>query len=374
MEFLQALIFFFLLLLFLNMLQNLKMLKNQKNFRLKEPLPLVSVLIPARNEERNIRKSVCSLLKQNYPRLEIIVLDDSSTDQTFKMVRELSLHSKNLKIVKGKKLPPGWNGKNWACHQLSQIAKGEWLLFTDADTTHKTNSVSTAFATALKNNSVFVTCIPGLVTKTWSERLYLPIIHFAFVVLLPFKLINYSDDARLSFGIGPFMFIKKDFYFSFGGYEALKREIVDDLALGKIVKEKRGKITVVDGTKFMNVRFYTKFNELWHGFSKNCYEAIGGAPHYLGLVSLVCYFLFIYPYISLWGAIASHQSLTLPLFQVLAISLIKIILALRFNTSIFYGLLHPLTVALALLILFNSFRLSLFKKKFVWKERLYPVE
>ena len=374
MELLQVLVLFFLLLLFLNMLQNMKMLKDQKNFRLKGPLPLVSVLIPARNEERNIKKCICSLLKQNYPHLEVIVLDDNSTDQTFRIVKELSRYSKKLKVVKGRELPPNWYGKTWACHQLSQKARGEWFLFTDADTTHRPNSVSRALAAAQKNKAIFVTCIPGLTTKTWSERLYLPLIHFAFVVLLPFKLINYSSDSRLSFSIGPFMLIKRDFFLSCGGYEAVKSEIVDDMALAKVVKQKGGKISIVDGTKCMSVRFYTRFSELWHGFSKNSYEAIGGAPHYLAFVSLVCYFLFIYPYLSLWGALESHQSITLPIFQVAVLSAMKIILALRFKTSVFYGFLHPLTIGLALIILFNSFRLSLFKKKIAWKERLYPVK
>ncbi|MFB0566165.1 MAG: glycosyltransferase family 2 protein [Candidatus Aminicenantaceae bacterium] len=350
------------------------MLKKTRSRRIKGPLPLVSVLIPARNEEKNIEKCVRSILKQNYPNIEIIVLDDHSTDQTFTIVKKISRSTKNLRVVKGRKLPPGWNGKNWACYQLSQMAKGEWFLFTDADTVHRRHSVSTAFAASQRNSSVFVTCIPGLITKSWSEKLHLPIIHFALVVLLPFKLINYSKDSRISFGIGPFMFINRDFYLSLGGYETIKREIVDDMALAKLVKENKGKITVVDGTKFMDVRFYTNFKELWHGFSKNNYEAIGSAPHYLAVILITCYFLFIYPYLSLWGAFESHQSITLPLFQVMTISLMKVILSLRFKTSIFYGLLHPFTVILALMILLNSFRLSLFKKKIEWKERFYPVE
>jgi len=131
MDFLQVLILFVLLLLLLNLLQNIQKLKAQRRLRLKEPLPLISVLIPARNEERNIKNCISSLLKQSYPRLEIIVLDDNSLDRTYRIARKLSCLSKKLKVIKGKKLPPGWNGKNWACHQLSQIAKGEWFLFTD---------------------------------------------------------------------------------------------------------------------------------------------------------------------------------------------------------------------------------------------------
>ncbi|MFQ6109943.1 MAG: hypothetical protein ACE5L7_10375, partial [Candidatus Aminicenantales bacterium] len=142
----------------------------------------------------------------------------------------------------------------------------------------------------------------------------------------------------------------------------------------KRIKEKQGKISVIDGTKIMDVRFYTCFKELWKGFSKNCYEAIGGAPHYLAGTLLACYFLFIYPYLALWGALTSHEGITLPLLQVMTISATRIILAVRFQTSLIFGLLHPLGVIFALSILVNSFRLSLFKKKVEWKERYYMVK
>ena len=371
MELLQVLILSILLLLFLNVLQNIKMMRGWDKIKPQKPYPLVSVLIPARNEERNIKKCVSSLLKSEYPRLEIIVLDDESKDGTYEIVKGLSVKEARLKIIKGKKLPPGWTGKTWSCHQLAQAARGKWFLFTDADTTHTTHSVSVALGSAQKSQSVFVTCIPGLIAKTWSEKLFMPVIHFAFLALIPFKLINYSKDSRLALGIGPFILINRNFYFSFGGHESIKGKIVDDMALAKNVKEKKGKISVIDGTNIMNVRFYTSFKEVWKGFSKNCYEAIGGMPHYLVGILFACYFLFIYPYLALWEALTSNQKILLPLFQVGTLSLIKIILSLRFRTNLIYGLLHPLTIILALSILLNSFRLSFFKKKLEWKERYY---
>lgn len=374
MQFIQILILFFLLLIFLNLLQNLKRFKGHDRIKPQHPLPFVSVLVPARNEESNIKNCVSSLLQSDYPRLEIIVLDDNSTDRTYKIVKEISKDHKKLRVIKGEKLPLNWNGKNWACHQLAQEAQGEWLLFTDADTSHKPRSVSAALALTQREKSVFISCIPRFITKTWSEKLYFPIIHFVFVALFPLKLINNSKDPLLSFAIGPFLFIEKNFYFSWGGYEAIKTEVVDDIAMARKVKANNGKISVLDGIEVLDVRFYTCFKEVWNGFSKNSYEAIGKAPHIL--VALLCavYFLFLYPYISLWGAFESHQSLTLPLLQVLTISLMKIILSLRFKIGVISGQLHPFSVILAVLILLNSFRLSLFGKKFEWKERLYPLE
>jgi chlorobactene glucosyltransferase len=373
MEFLHVGILIILLFFLLNLIQNIKRLQLNQ-IKLEEPLPLISVLIPARNEEKNIKNCLLSLLESDYPRLEIIVVDDNSRDDTYDIVKKLSKAPNKLRILKGKVLPHGWNGKNWACHQLAEAARGDWFLFTDADTSHKPHSVSVAFSEARARKSVFLTCIPGLITKTWAEKLYLPIIHFAFVALAPYKLINYHKDSRLSFGIGPFLFIKRDFYFSFGGHKAIKSDVLDDIALAKKVKENQGKISIIDGTKILDVRFYSCCKEVWNGFSKNHYEFIGNAPHYLVLVLVVCYFLFIYPYLSLWEAVAYRQDFALPLFQVMTLSLIKLILSLRFKTSLLFGQLHPFTVILAFLILLNSFRLSLFKKKIEWKERYYPID
>ncbi len=374
MDSLHLAILLVLFLLGMNLFQNLKKIEMYEGIQETVPTPLISVLVPARNEERNIEMCVNSLLNSDYPHLEIIVLDDNSKDGTYDIVQRLSQSHDNLQLIRGKKLPPGWNGKNWACHQLAHAAIGEWLLFTDADTCHHPNSVFSALEATRKCDSDFVTAIPGLSMKTWSEKLILPVIHFAFFALLPYNIMNFRRNCRLAIGIGPFLFISRDCYFSCGGFEAIKTEILDDMALAKRVKLKKRKISVIDGTGFLSVRFYTSFKELWAGFSKNSFQAIGGSPHFLFGISLACYFLFIYPYISLGSAILDHQSITLPFLQVMAISLVKIAMASRFKTSIIYGLLHPFMIVSVLLILFNSFRLSLFGKKFEWKERLYPVK
>lgn len=374
MESFHLAILFILFLLGMNLFQNLKKIKIHEGIQEEMNVPLVSVLIPARNEERPIEECVNSILQSNYPHLEIIVLDDNSRDETYTIVRRLSQNHENLRVMKGEKLPPGWNGKNWACHQLANSARGEWFLFTDADTCHSPRSVTSALETAHRCHSDFVTAIPGLTLKTWSEKLVLPVIHYAFFTLLPYNIINFGKNCRLALGIGPFLFMSKDCYFSCGGFEAIKTEILDDMALAKKAKQNNRKITIIDGTGLMTVRFYTSFKEVWSGFSKNSFQAIGGSPHYLFGITIVCYFLFIYPYIYLASAFLDHRSFALPLLQVAVISSIKITMAARFRTSVFYGLLHPLMIVFILLILFNSFRLSLFGKKFEWKERLYPIK
>ncbi len=374
MESLHILILFFLFLLGMNFFQNLKRIEAYDGNNPRKNLPLISVLVPARNEEDTIETCLSSLLESTYPHLEIIVLDDNSKDRTYSIVQKYSERHEHLRIIKGKKLPPGWNGKNWACHQLSQAARGEWFLFTDADTCHSPYSIASALDAANKSQSTFLTAIPGLITKTWAEKLILPVIHFAFFVLLPFNIINFKGNSRLAIGIGPFLFIQKGCYFSCGGFEAIKTEILDDMALARRVKRTGGKLCVIDGTELLTVRFYTCLREVWTGLSKNSFQAIGSSPHFLLGLSLLCYFLFIYPYFCLGSAIYYGEGITLPLFQVIVISLIKLVMASRFKTSMLFGLFHPLMIIMTFMILFNSFRLSLFGKKIEWKERLYPVE
>lgn len=374
MDSLHTVILALLVLLGLNLIQNIKGMRGYGNLRVKKTMPLISVLIPARNEEEMIERCASSLLKSDYPNLEIIILDDNSSDRTYEIIRRLSRSHKNLQVLKGQELPSGWNGKNWACHQLAHAAKGDWFLFTDADTYHSPNSISTALETAKKSRSSFVTAIPGLIMKTWAEKLILPVIHFAFIALLPYNLINFSKNSRVAIGIGPFLFIQRKCFFSCGGFEAIKTEILDDMALARRVKQNKAKMAVIDGTEIVKVRFYTCFKEVWSGFSKNAFQAIGSSPHFLFGISVACYFLFVYPYFCLGTAIYYGQSVTLPFIQVFIVSVIKLALSTRFKTSIAYSLLHPFMIILTLLILFNSFRLTLFGKKIEWKERLYPVK
>jgi chlorobactene glucosyltransferase len=374
MDSLHIIILTLLVVLGFNLIQNIKRADCYEDKNCRKEVSLVSVLIPARNEEKTISRCVSSLLISDYPHLEIIVLDDSSRDSTYEIVRSLSKNHGNLRVIKGKKLPPGWNGKNWACHQLARAAKGDWFLFTDADTCHSPNSISAAVGTAEKNQSHFVTAIPGLIMKSWAEKLILPVIHFAFFVLLPYNLINFSKNSRVPIGIGPFLFIQRKKYFSCGGFEAIKTEILDDMALAKRVKQDKGKLSVIDGTEILQVRFYTCFKEIWSGLSKNAFQAIGSSPHFLFGISIVCYFLFVYPYLYLAIAIYYGQSITIPFIQVLIVSITRMGLSSRFKTNLTFGLLHPIMILITLLILFNSFRLSLFGKKIEWKERFYPIE
>jgi len=366
-------IFLTLLALFLNTIINLRRITPDPPSPSKVDWPSVSILVPVRNEEKNIRQLIASLLEQDYPDFEIIVMDDGSTDKTWSILKEVAANQPRLRLVQGQELPANWTGKNWACYQLSRLAQGEMFLFTDADTLHRPTALKQAVASALHHESGLLSALPELEAKTWSEKLYMPIIPLAFVSLIPFFKLNRRKGRSFPAALGPFLLLPRRVYKACGGHEAIKENIVDDIALARQVAKQKEKITLIDGSHLFRIRFYTCFAELWAGFSKNSYEAIKGTPLKLIAIILACYFLFIHPYLALADGLSQAHLAALPLLQVILISLTRIILAERFGTGLLWVLFHPLSVSLVLLILVNSFRLSLFSKKIVWKERWYPL-
>ncbi len=362
-----------LLALFFNTLLNLKRMSPEDSGRFVEEWPSVSILVPVRNEEKNIRRLLQSLLKQDYPDFEIIVLDDGSTDRTWAIVSELAARNPRLRAVQSEKLPPGWTGKNWACYQLSQLAKGELFLFTDADTVHSSVALRQAVASARRHQSGLLSALPRFEARTWSEKLYMPLIPWAFISLLPFFWVNSRRGRQVPAVLGPFLLLPRQVYAECGGHQAIRNNLVDDISLARQVIRHGERTTLIDGSHFFRIRFYTCFRDLWTGFSKNSYEAVRGTPVKLGGIALACYLLFIHPYLAALEALFRSQLASLGLLQVAAITVTRLVLAERFRTSRWGILLHPLSVLLALLILINSFRLSFFRKKISWKERWYPV-
>ena len=166
--------------------------------RLRRPLPpekwsdppLVSVMVPARNEERNIGRCVRSLLAQDYPRLEVLVLDDHSVDRTPAILEELAREDERVTVLDGQPLPPNWHGKAYACYQLARAARGEWLLFVDADTQHDPRCVSSTVWMAIQERADLLSLFPHFATGTWWERLMLPVIPFALLAGLPLAFVH----------------------------------------------------------------------------------------------------------------------------------------------------------------------------------------
>jgi chlorobactene glucosyltransferase len=195
--------------------------------------PRVSVLVPARNEERNVEACVTSLLNQDYPDFEVIVLDDHSSDSTLSILASLAGKNKQLQIIEGRPLPNGWLGKHWACHQLDRAATGELILFVDADTHSTPDMLRDSVSAMLAEGADLVTAFPREEVVTWSERLLVPVIGFGIFTFIPIRLVQKLHLATLSVTIGQFMLFRRTAYDAVGGYEAVQSEIVDDMVLGR---------------------------------------------------------------------------------------------------------------------------------------------
>ncbi|NTW50145.1 MAG: glycosyltransferase, partial [Chlorobiales bacterium] len=177
------------LLVFLGiLLKNLFDVKTLPNRQVQPPAshtPLVSILVPARNEAHNIEQCVRSLFAQTCPNIEILVLNDNSEDQTGEILARLAAEDARLKVLSGTALPDGWLGKCWACHQLSEQAQGQFLCFTDADTIHEPQSLERAIAALEQNRADMLTLITGQVLGSFWERVIVPLVHFSVLCYLP---------------------------------------------------------------------------------------------------------------------------------------------------------------------------------------------
>lgn len=338
-------------------------------------LPLVSVLVPARNEERNIGACLESLMAQDYPRMEILVLDDDSSDATAALVEAMAERDGRIRLLRGKPLPLGWHGKAWACHQLAQAARGEWLLFADADTRHRPNSVSSALALAHARDLDLLSLIPDMGLKGFWERVMMSVIPLVFVGCVPHFAFTRTRWPVLAGAIGPFMLFRREIYERFGGHEAVRSDIVEDVFIARWVKRVGGRIALADGVDTLRVDFYSGFRETWNGLSKSTFAAFNySLPGILAAISAFVV-LFLGPYAVLYHAwragLSDLAHFSLPLTQVILAWVAMWFIDGRFAIPRRYAMLIGLTIFMAALFCFNSIASSLFGAGTVWKGRAY---
>ncbi len=232
--------------------------------------PMISVCIPARNEERNIRACVEAVLNQTYPNLEVIVLDDRSTDSTLQILH--SIQNDKLRIVNGSDLPSGWAGKPHALYQAANACdeRSEWLCFVDADTFLAPEALASCYAKAIETNADLFTMMTFQITVTFWERVVLPLVMTALSVGFSPRKVN-DPKRKDAIANGQFIFIKRSVYAAIGGHESVKDQIVEDKAISEKVKWSGYRLIVADGMKVARTRMYTSLAEMWEGWTKNIY-------------------------------------------------------------------------------------------------------
>jgi len=244
--------------------------------------PLISVCVPARDEEKNIQRCVHALLSQTYPNLEVIVLDDRSSDATPEILRELATQNDRLKVIHGSDLPSGWAGKPYALYQAEKVTRGEWLCFIDADTFLAPDALSSCYAKALETGADLFTIMTFQITGTFWEKAVLPLVMTALSVgFSPGKV---NDPARKdAIANGQFIMIRRKVYDAVGGHEKVKDQIVEDKAISEQVKWNGYRLIVADGMRVASTRMYTSLPEMWEGWTKNIYLGLRDRPALLWL-------------------------------------------------------------------------------------------
>ena len=232
--------------------------------------PMVSVCIPARNEENNIRRCVEAVLGQDYPNLEVIVLDDRSTDATLTQLKEIATRDSRLIPISGSDLPEGWAGKPHALYQASAIARGQWLCFVDADTFLTPNALSSVYAKAIETQADLFTIMTKQILGSFWERTVMPLVMTALSVGFSPRKVN-DPSRRDAVANGQFIFIKRSIYDLIGGHEKIKDQIVEDKALSENVKWNGHRLVVADGMQVVSTRMYTSLETMWEGWTKNIY-------------------------------------------------------------------------------------------------------
>lgn len=251
-----------------------------------EKLPFVSIIVPARNEEGKIERCLRSLAEQDYPRFEIVVIDDRSTDRTGEIIAEMAEKYPRIKALRGKETPVGWIGKCNALVQAVPHASGEWFLFTDADTCHTPHSIRTSVDYAVSLNSDLISFMPVQELGSFWERVVMPVLLGSFLVGDPLNTVNDPKDER-AYAYGQYILIKRHVYESVGGHYSVRNQILDDIVLARVVKKAGYRIYAADGAQLYSVRMYSDLQSLWYGWTKNAYALIECNLGYLFLILLL---------------------------------------------------------------------------------------
>lgn len=342
-------------------------------------LPRVTVLIPARNEERNLRTCLDAVRALEWPDLQILLIDDRSTDATPRIAAEAAVADPRITVLGGTDLPEGWMGKSWALHQAVARASGEWLLLLDADVTVHPKALSQAFAYAAAEKAAMFSGYGTLVLGTFWEKVIMPVIGGMIVGGNPLREVNDPEHSRVVCN-GQFILISRAAYDAIGGHAAIRAEIIDDVAMAREAKAKKLGYRMVFCRELFSTRMYTGFGEIWRGWRKNIYAGLQYRPYIaFGVVAFV-WVTAVIPVIAAFarGYARMDRSNEDPLFMTAAAATALMFAYRLYSARIFEqprGLFwtHPLGAVLVSGIFLDSALRGLFGRTVDWKGRAYAA-
>ena len=376
-------IFFTWVYLLLSMIKSIKQsprLERIKN--IKNTFPRVSIILPARNEERYIRRCIDSLIKQDYPDFEIVMVNDESSDKTLEIMNEYQNSYPDFKVLSVKRPDDNWVGKNWACYQGYLKSNGNLLLFTDADSYHSENTMSLAVQNINHYDLDAITIMPRLLSYDFFTKVTLPLLTtFMHTRFSPLKVNN--AKSKLGYFFGSYFIIKRDTYEQVGSHESVKHEIIEDGALGKRVKEGNFKLRMVRGERYVQAIWARKSSDLSKAIDRLLIPMFKENRLKSTILSIALFFLMIFPFmvfpLSLTLSILHPNQLNfvillfanMTLFILLLTNLIQISYTLFFNKLYSLGFIIGATIIVSrfLVRIVTSNRNSVVN----WRDRIYNL-
>jgi glycosyltransferase involved in cell wall biosynthesis len=302
----------------------------------------ISILIPARDEAHNIAGAIQSALRTNCN--EVVVLDDHSSDQTAAIVRQIAAKDSRVRLLVGRPLPRGWQGKTFACQQLATHARSSTLLFMDADVRiTRADTLSRLTTFMRQSDAVLLSGVPHEITASWMERLMVPLIHFVLLGFLPIARMRLTSHSGYAAATGQVLAVRRRDYMRLGGHASIADRAHDGLALCRRFRAAGLRTDLFDATDTFACRMYQNANQVWRGFGKTAHEGLGSdaliVPGTLILLGGQVLPFVLLPFLR--GTIA-----LLLLIGIFASLLPRLIAAFRFRQSFVGALLHPVGVLL----------------------------
>jgi len=338
----------------------------------------VSILIPAKNEEKNIADCVRPFLIQLREGDEVIVINNCSTDRTEAILKELGAAEIRLedplgnsrakfKYLNTPPTPKEWTGKNYALHLGVQHAAGDWLLFTDADTRHEPGSINTTLSFAEENKQDLLTLLPRCLAHGFWENLIQPCAMSYMGLWFPIRKIN-DPRSKVYFGNGQYLLIRTEHYRTIGGHDGVKEAFLEDFALMKKTKETGARGMCAFGMEVYGTRMYDSFNALWRGWRRIFLHAFEQRPAPILKCALSVFFFSVFPLLVLITLLHSFSSSLLLCILILGIALATAFKAYAIvKSSKGYAFLHPFAALVFTAILLDAFQMALFKRQTYWR-------
>lgn len=336
-------------------------------------LPRLSVVIPARNEEKRIRSALDSLVAQDFPNMEILVVNDRSTDTTGAIIDEIAAESNGrVRVEHLVELPDGWLGKCNALARGAEIATGDFILFTDADVLFSRDTLAHAMAHVVHENADFLTILPEMITCSPGERMMILGFVQAFSIAFP-PWRAMAPRSNRFVGVGAFNLIRRSLYVRIGGHRFLRLQVVDDVGLGKLAKYSGGRVRVAFGAGMVKVRWQESLREMIRGLEKNAFASMRYSLCRVTGATVGALFLYWWPWIGMWfGPVPAQVLCALAALVVQPLS--GVVSSQHIAVPVRYALTVAVGILPLLLALWRSTIVTLWAGGIRWRGTFYPLE